>query len=70
MPPMPLSSDRSVTVVELALQSLQDQRTSCVARLQAVLEAPGRDTEVEGYLKLIDNINAALIRLASAHIVH
>ncbi len=67
---MSVSSDRSVSAFELALQSLQDERSSCVARLHAVLEAPGRNTEVEGYLKLIENINAALIRLASAHIVH
>jgi hypothetical protein len=69
-PTMPASSDRAQSVIELALQRLQDERTACVARLRAVLRAPGETLEVESYMKRIDRINAELIRIASAHVVH
>ena len=57
-------------MIDLALQCLQQERTSCVERLQAMLEAPGTEVEVQGYLRRIANINAALVRLAGAHFVH
>lgn len=57
-------------MIDLSMQCLQEERTACVARLEAILAASGHSTEVEGYLKRIDNINAALVRLAGSHIVH
>jgi hypothetical protein len=67
---MSIPSDRSQSVIEHALQSLQDERSACVARLHAALEASGARGEIEAYLKRIESINAALIRLASSHLVH
>ena len=67
---MSMSCELAQAAVETALQGLQDERAACVARLHAVLSMQGCDSEVEGYLKRIDSINAALIRLASDHIVH
>lgn len=66
---MPVSDDEPRSVIELALQGLQEERTSCVRRLQAVLDSKGAETEIEGYMRLIDNINAALIRLAGARVL-
>lgn len=60
---MPASS-RIVTTVELALQSLQDERTECVRRLEATLAARGAETEIQGWLQRIADINATLVRLA------
>ena len=58
------------SVIDLALQSLQQERSACVERLGVMLASNGNDTEVQGYLRRIQNINAALVRLAGSHIVH
>lgn len=58
------------SVIDLALQSLQQERSACVERLGVMLASNGHDTEVQGYLRRIENINAALVRLAGSHIVH
>lgn len=58
------------SVIDLALQSLQQERSACVERLGVMLASNGNDTEVQGYLRRIENINAALVRLAGSHIVH
>ena len=58
------------SVIDLALQSLQQERTACVERLGVMLASNGNDAEVQGYLRRIENINAALVRLAGSHIVH
>jgi hypothetical protein len=65
---MSLSSDRAQPVIDLALQSLQDERTACVARLHDILRATGDALEVEDHLKRIEHINAELIRLASSYV--
>lgn len=67
---MQVADEQPRSAIELALQGLQEERTSCVRRLEAVLMNRGPELEVEGYMRLIDNINAALIRLAGAHVVH
>lgn len=64
---MQMTNEQPVSSIELALAGLQEERTSCVRRLEAVLSSQGAESEVEGYLRRIDNINAALIRLAGAH---
>jgi hypothetical protein len=56
-------------IIDLALQGLQEERSACVARLQKVLSDAGHELEVAGYLRRIDNINAALVRLAGARLV-
>lgn len=58
------------SMIDLALQGLQEERLACVDRLEKVIAATGHEAEVEGYLKRIENINAALVRLAGSHIVH
>jgi hypothetical protein len=61
---------QSRSLIDLAVQGLQEERSACVARLQSVMAATGHELEVAGYLRRIENINAALVRLAGAHIVH
>lgn len=58
------------SVIELALQGLQQERTACVARLGIMLASKGNDPEIQAYLQRIAHINAALVRLASSHIIH
>ena len=64
---MQITNEQPASSIELALAGLQEERSSCVRRLEAVLHSQGAQAEVEGYLRLIANINAALIRLAGAH---
>ncbi|MDX2158683.1 MAG: hypothetical protein SFW09_19450 [Hyphomicrobiaceae bacterium] len=66
---MPPDSLDCRSVIDLAFQGLQEERTACVDRLQKVLSSAGNELEIEGYLRRIQNINAALVRLAGAHIV-
>ncbi|MGE0702230.1 MAG: hypothetical protein AB7O57_24245 [Hyphomicrobiaceae bacterium] len=66
---MPVRHDDTRSVIDLALQSLQEERSACVRRLEAVLADSGATTEVEGYLRRIENINASLVRLAGAHVL-
>jgi hypothetical protein len=54
----------------MALVGLQEERSACVRRLEAMLAAQGPRTDVEAYLARIQNINAALVRLAGARLVH
>jgi hypothetical protein len=68
-------TERPVQAIELALQSLKIERAAYVARLTAVLERAddGKDVggqDVDGYLERIENINAAMIRLASVSMKH
>jgi len=56
--------------IEMALVGLQEERSACVRRLEAMLAAQGPRTDVEAYLARIQNINAALVRLAGARLVH
>jgi hypothetical protein len=58
------------SMIDLAVQGLQEERSACVARLSQMLAASGVEEEVQGYLRRIENINQALVRLAGAHIVH
>ena len=58
------------SVIDLAVQGLQEERSACVQRLASVLSDAARAEEAEAYLKRIENINAALVRLASSHVVH
>lgn len=59
----------SENLIERTLEGLKDERSACVARLKQVLAAVGYEQEVEAYLRRIDNINAALIRLAATRFV-
>jgi len=58
-------SDRPGRAIEQALQRLKIERAAYVARLTALLERAGGGKDVDGYLERIENINAAMIRLAS-----
>ena len=50
--------------VEHQLSNLQKERTVYVMRLSELLGSPNRAVEVKGYLRIIENINEAAIRLA------
>ncbi|MEZ5855744.1 MAG: hypothetical protein R3D67_13735 [Hyphomicrobiaceae bacterium] len=65
MQPEPIEN---TSMIELALQDLQMEREACVGRLRQVLEQSQHADEAQGYLRRIDNINAALVRLASARL--
>jgi hypothetical protein len=56
------------SAVDLALESLQEERAACVARLRKALDDAEHQAEVSGYLRRIDSINAALVRLAGARL--
>jgi hypothetical protein len=63
-------SDRPGRAIEQALQRLKTERAAYVARLTARLERAGGGKDVDGYLERIENINAAMIRLASVVMRH
>ena len=54
------------SMIDMALRGLQEEREACVQRLCKVLEHSEHADEAHAYLKRIDNINAALVRLASS----
>jgi len=54
----------SLTPIELALQDLQEERCACVVRLRALLRAGQPSPEAQGYMRRIENINEALIKLS------
>jgi hypothetical protein len=56
--------------IEQALQRLKTERAAYVARLTARLERTDGGKDVDGYLERIENINAAIIRLASVVMRH
>ena len=56
-------------VIDLAVQGLQEERSACVRRLEHVLADATLALEAQAYLKRIENINAALVRLAGSHVV-
>ena len=56
--------------IELTMMGLQQERRSCVSRLCALLERGGASLEAEGYMRRLDNINAALIRLSRFEIAY
>lgn len=56
--------------VETALESLRQERVACVERLGVILATNGSDAEIDSYLRRIEDINAALVRLAGGHVVH
>jgi hypothetical protein len=66
---MTLAQTVNRDMIELALQGLQEEREMCVVRLQAILADSAHAIEAQAYLRRIDNINAALVRLASAHLL-
>lgn len=51
-------------VVSKQLEALQRERSTYCARVSMLVNVDGRNAEVQGYLRLIDNINAACLRLA------
>lgn len=58
------------SVVDLAIQGLQEERAACVLRLNDLLTRAEQHMEAQGYLRRIENVNNALVRLAGSHIVH
>lgn len=58
------------SVVELAIMGLQQERCACVSRLTALLHDTDHSTEAQGYMRRIENINEALIRLSRAEVVY
>ena len=56
--------------IEVALESLRQERVACVEQLGVILATNASDAEIESYLRRIEDINAALVRLAGAHVVH
>jgi hypothetical protein len=67
---MPRQTVNHRSLVDLAVEGLQEERSACVRRLQQIMADHEHGREVEGYLSRIDNINQALVRLAGAHFVH
>ncbi|MFV0298291.1 MAG: hypothetical protein ACK5JT_19475 [Hyphomicrobiaceae bacterium] len=63
---MPPAKPLENNILEVTLQSLQEEREACVARLRRVLQQTESAEEAQGYLRRIDNINAALVRLAAS----
>jgi hypothetical protein len=61
---MSWNSPAANDVVTKQLEALQRERSIYCARVSMLAEIPGRRDEVQGYLRLIDNINAACLRLA------
>jgi len=57
-------TDSFSSYIEHQLSNLQKERTIYVQRLSELLGVPDRATEVKGYLRIIENINDAAIRLA------
>ena len=66
---MEVADDQSTSAFELAREGLQEERQSCVRRLEAALLAEDGQGDIESYLRRIDSINHELIRLAEAHVV-
>lgn len=65
---MPHDGKSPRSVLELALNGLRDERQGCVRRLEAMLASHGPKAEIDAYLRRIDHINAALIRLADTRL--
>lgn len=61
--------DQPTTPFEIAVEGLQEERLSCVRRLEAALLAESGNGEIETYLQRIESINNALIRLAEAYVI-
>lgn len=57
---MPLSLE----LLDYQLGLLQEERKTYVARLRDILDNPDRNIEVLAYLKMIEAVNDAAIRLA------
>lgn len=55
--------------IELAIMGLQQERCACVSRLRALLASAEHATEAQGYMRRIENINEALIRLSRAEVL-
>jgi hypothetical protein len=66
---MQVTDDQPRTTIEVAMLGLQEERQSCVKLLEAALVAHEANAEIEAYLRRIEYINSALIRLAGAHVV-
>jgi hypothetical protein len=56
----------TASFLELALQELQRERSACVERLCALLRTGQETTETQGYMRRIESINDAVIRLSRA----
>lgn len=53
-----------IDIVDQQLAALQQERSLYIERIAALMKAPGRSSELEGYLRLVENVNEAAIRLA------
>lgn len=51
-------------IVDQQLAALQRERSMYIARIAALMKTPGKAAELEGYLRLVENVNEAAIRLA------
>ena len=59
-------SQKQIGMIEQSLEDLRHERCSYLARAKALVEqrGPEADAALRGYLNSIENINAAMIRLA------
>jgi hypothetical protein len=55
---------KPMTALDFQLDSLAKERLGYTLRVKALIGSPDHQTEVEGYLRMIDHVNNAAIRLA------
>lgn len=55
---------REHLLIEQQMQNLQSERTAYSERIRRLVGAPEHVDELKGYLRIIENINAAAIILA------
>ena len=53
-----------MTALDAHLDTLASERRSYTSRLQFLIGQPGREAEINAYLRLIDQVNDAAITLA------
>jgi hypothetical protein len=58
------------SLIEEAIIGLQQERCSCVSRLCALLAGHGMTPEAEDYMRRLETINEALIRVSRFEVAH
>jgi hypothetical protein len=53
-----------MTALDFQLDSLAKERLGYTLRVKALIGSPDHQTEIEGYLRMIEQVNDAAIRLA------
>lgn len=64
------SAAENRSVIDLAIQGLKEEHAACVQRIGQMAANPQCQSEVQGYLLRIENINQALVRLAGARLAN